>query len=433
VGFRPLGSGGGVRVKVLSADSPRGGPFVVAGDHRRLEALQPRDTLAGLRPIADAVAERPDGIDRPISLGVSKDGLEGDEVGVNVGNDQGAHEASIANGRSYNVAVNVSELGEFGLIERLTSVVGAEARGDLILGIGDDAAAWRVGEQLVLATTDTLVEGVHFLPEFAPWADVGWKALAVNVSDIAAMGGEPLFALVTLALPLETEVSFAEELYGGMMECAREYGVVVAGGDIVRAPQISVTVALIGRAQKREGEPLLMRRAGAKAGDVIAVTGTLGDSAAGLWRLRKGAAEEDALVLAHLRPLPRLAEAQEAARAGVMCAIDVSDGLMQDLGHICERSDLGAEIREEALPLSDDLRAAYPEDAIALAVSGGEDYELLITGDEGTVERVAQAISPALTVIGRMVESPRHKPRLLDSAGNELAVAVHGWDHLHSG
>jgi thiamine-monophosphate kinase len=329
--------------------------------------------------------------------------------------------------------VNVSELGEFGLIERLTSVVGAEARGDLILGIGDDAAAWRVGEQLVLATTDTLVEGVHFLPEFAPWADVGWKALAVNVSDIAAMGGEPLFALVTLALPLETEVSFAEELYGGMMECAREYGVVVAGGDIVRAPQISVTVALIGRAQKREGEPLLMRRAGAKAGDVIAVTGTLGDSAAGLWRLRKGAAEEDALVLAHLRPLPRLAEAQEAARAGVMCAIDVSDGLMQDLGHICERSDLGAEIREEALPLSDDLRAAYPEDAIALAVSGGEDYELLITGDEGTVERVAQAISPALTVIGRMVESPRHKPRLLDSAGNELAVAVHGWDHLHSG
>jgi len=329
--------------------------------------------------------------------------------------------------------VNVSELGEFGLIQRLAAIAGAEAPPDLIVGIGDDAAAWRAGEQVLLATTDTLVEGVHFLPKFAPWADVGWKALAVNVSDIAAMGGEPLFALVTLALPLESEVSFTEELYGGLMECALEYGVTVAGGDIVRAPQISVTIALIGRAQMREGEPLLMRRDGAKAGDVIAVTGTLGDSASGLWRLRKGASDEDALVRAHLRPLPRLAEAQEATQAGIICAIDVSDGLLQDLGHICQMSGLGAEVREEALPLSDDLWAAYPEDAIALAVSGGEDYELMITGDEGTVERVAQAISPALTVIGRMVESPRHKPRLLDTAGNELAVAVHGWDHLHSG
>jgi thiamine-monophosphate kinase len=209
-------------------------------------------------------------------------------------------------GRSYNGAVNggrnrelgtrnkeapggsVGELGEFGLIERLAAVVGAEVPADLILGIGDDAAAWWVGEQVLLATTDTLVEGVHFLPEFAPWVDVGWKALAVNVSDIAAMGGEPLFALVTLALPPGSEVAFAEELYGGLMECAREYGVTVAGGDVVRAPQVSVTVALIGRAQMREGEPLLMRRDGAKAGDVIAVTGTLGDSAAGLWRLRKG-------------------------------------------------------------------------------------------------------------------------------------------------
>ena len=329
--------------------------------------------------------------------------------------------------------MTVSELGEFGLIERLAAIAGAEPPPDLIVGIGDDAAAWRVGEQVLLATTDTLVEGVHFLPEFAPWADVGWKALAVNVSDIAAMGGEPLFALVTLMLPPESEAAYVEETYAGLMECAREYGVAVAGGDIVRAPQVSVTIALIGRAQMRDGEPLLMRRDGAKAGDAIAVTGTLGDSAAGLWRLRKGATEEDALVRAHLRPLPRLAEAQEAARAGIVCAIDVSDGLMQDLGHICEMSGLAAEIREELLPLSDDSRAAYPEDAMALAVSGGEDYELLITGHEEAVEQVGDEISATLTVIGRMVESTEHRPRLLDRAGNELAVAVHGWDHLHSG
>jgi thiamine-monophosphate kinase len=332
--------------------------------------------------------------------------------------------------RSPVTAGSVGEIGEFGLIEQLASIVGAEAPADLIVGIGDDAAAWRVGDQVLLATTDTLVEGVHFLPEFSPWADVGWKALAVNVSDIAAMGGEPLFAMVTLALPVESEVSFADELYGGLMECAREYGVTVAGGDIARAPQICVTIALIGRAQMREGEPLLMRRDGAKAGDVIAATGTLGDSAAGLWRLRKGATEEDALVRAHVRPLPRLAEAQEAARAGIECAIDVSDGLMQDLGHICEMSGLGAEIREESLPLSDDLRSAYPEDAMALACSGGEDYELIITGEEEAVERVGEEISAALTVIGRMTESAEHRPRLLDRAGKELPVALHGWDHL---
>jgi len=310
--------------------------------------------------------------------------------------------------------------------------VDAESPADLVIGIGDDAAAWRVGETVLLATTDTLVEGTHFLPEFAPWGDVGWKALAVNVSDIAAMGGEPLFALVTLALPPETRVAVADDLYAGLSECAHEYGVTIAGGDIVRAPQVSLTIALMGRAQMRDGEPLLMRRDGARAGDVIAVTGTLGVSAAGLWRLRKGAAREDPLVRAHLRPLPRVAEAQEAARQGIACAIDVSDGLLQDLGHICEMSRLGAEIREESLPLSDDLRAAYPEDAVALACNGGEDYELIVTGDEHTIERVGEAISATLTVIGRMTEAAEHRPRLLDEAGKEVTVALHGWDHLHT-
>lgn len=350
-------------------------------------------------------------------------------------------------GRSYNGRVNagrmgelrakreltlgsVSGLGEFGLIERLAAAVGGEPPAELIVGIGDDAAAWRAGDQVLLATTDTLVEGVHFVPEFAPWADVGWKALAVNVSDIAAMGGEPLFALVTLALPPAMEIAAVDDIYGGLNECAQEYGVAVIGGDIVKAPQAAFTIAMIGRAQMRDGEPLLMRRNTAKAGDVIAVTGTLGNSAAGLWRLRKGATAEDALVRAHLRPLPRLAEAQEAARAGVVCAIDVSDGLMQDLGHVCEMSGLGADVHEELLPLRDDLLAAYPEDAIALACSGGEDYELLLTIDSETMNQLSNELSVPLAVIGRMEESMEHRPRLLNAAGAEIAVAAGGWDHL---
>jgi thiamine-monophosphate kinase len=328
--------------------------------------------------------------------------------------------------------VNVSELGEFPLIARLAAIAGAEAPADLIVGIGDDAAAWRAGDIVLIATTDTLVEDVHFLPEFAPWKDVGWKALAVNVSDIAAMGGEPLVALITLALPTETDVSVPDELYAGLMDCATEYGVTIAGGDIVRASEFAITVALIGRAQMRDGEPLLMRRDAAKPGDLIAVTGSLGDSAAGLWRLRKGATGEDALVRAHLRPLPRLSDAQEAARQGIVCAIDVSDGLMQDLGHICERSHLGANVVDSFIPLSDDLRSAYPEDALALATGGGEDYELLITADQETLDRVAEAVAADLTIIGRMVEASDHKPRLLDEDGNERPVVVRGWDHLHS-
>ncbi|TMF04342.1 MAG: thiamine-monophosphate kinase, partial [Chloroflexi bacterium] len=155
--------------------------------------------------------------------------------------------------------MNVSELGEFGLIERLAAALDGEAPGDLIVGIGDDAAAWRTGEQVLLATTDTLVEGVHFLPEFAPWTDIGWKAIAVNVSDIAAMGGEPLFALVTLALPPETDVTDAEEIYAGLAECAEHFGLAIVGGDVVRAPQLSVNIALIGGAQMEGKKPMLMR------------------------------------------------------------------------------------------------------------------------------------------------------------------------------
>jgi len=326
--------------------------------------------------------------------------------------------------------VEISEIGEFGLIERLAAVVAAEAPADLILGVGDDAAAWRAGEQVLLATSDTLVEGVHFLPEFAPWADVGWKALAVNVSDIAAMGGEPLFALVTLALPPETDVAAADDIYAGLAECAEQFGVAIVGGDVVRAPQVSVTIAVIGRAQMQGTKPLVMRRDRARAGDAIAVSGTLGDAAAGLWRLRKGAAHDETLVQAHLRPVPPLEAAQEAARAGIECAIDISDGLLQDLAHICRRSGLGAVVEADSLPLSNDLLSAYPEDALALAGTGGEDYALLVTGADEVIEQLRENAAVSITVIGRMADAEAHIPKLLDASGDEIAMSSAGWDHL---
>ena len=322
--------------------------------------------------------------------------------------------------------MDVSELGEFGLIERLTRIVGAEGSPDLIVGPGDDAAVWRVGNEYLIATTDAMIEGVHFLPERARWQDVGWKALTANLSDIAAMGGTPLFALVTLALPPETPAETMDALYRGLGESAREYGVIVAGGDVVRAPQISVTVALMGRAAQGDGEPLLLRRSAARPGDVIAVTGTLGDSTAGLRRLQAGTPADDPIVRRHTRPVPRIEAGRAAAEAGVRCGIDVSDGLLQDVGHVCEMSNAGAVLRAADLPLSDGLRAAFPDDALELACTGGEDYELLLIGPAAAVSRV-----PDVTVIGEIVKgSPR--ATLLNGDGDEIKFARTGWDAFRS-
>jgi thiamine-monophosphate kinase len=326
--------------------------------------------------------------------------------------------------------MDVSEIGEFGLIERLASILGREAPADLIVGIGDDAAVWRAGDQYVIATTDTLVEGVHFPAAAASWADVGWKALAVNVSDIGAMGGEPLFALVTLALPAETAVDDIDALYRGLSECAAEYGIAIAGGDIVSAPQVAVTVALLGRAQVSGGEPLLLLRGGAKPGDAIAVSGTLGASAAGLRRLREGAQESDRLVRAHMRPSPPLSLGQEAARGGLLCGIDVSDGLLQDIGHICEKSGLGALVRADSVPVSPDLTSAYPDDALRLACTGGEDYELVLVGDRGRIERAGAVSGVSVAIIGEMTDDPKKRVRLVDGGGNEIDFGASGWDHL---
>jgi thiamine-monophosphate kinase len=271
-----------------------------------------------------------------------------------------------------------------------------------------------------------MVEGVHFLPERIRWEDIGWKALAVNLSDIAAMGGTPLVALVTLALPPETHADTMDALYRGLGESAREHGAVVAGGDVVRAPQVSVTVALIGRAAQRDGEPLLLRRSAARPGDIIAVTGTLGDSAAGLRRLQAGTPPDDPIVQRHTRPVPRIEAGRAAVEAGVRCGIDVSDGLLQDVGHVCEMSNAGAVLRAADVPLSDSLRAAFPDDALELACTGGEDYELLLIGPAPAVSRV-----PDVTVIGEIVEGPP-RATLLDSSGNEIKFARTGWDAFRS-
>jgi thiamine-monophosphate kinase len=339
-------------------------------------------------------------------------------------------------------AQTVAELGEFGLIARLQQELGDQreamaaqpAGSRLVLGIGDDAAVWVSATPAQIATTDTLVEGVHFLPG-VPWGDLGWKSLAINASDVAAMGGTPEYALITLALPGEFAVGDVVDFYRGLAEAGRRFGVVVAGGDIVRASQFIVTVALTGRPSLAgDGTPLLLRRDAARAGDAIAISGHLGDSAGGL-RLLAGDAQcppQTAAHLhrAHLRPDPPVELGRAAVAAGLRCAIDVSDGLAQDLGHICEMSGLGAIVHADRLPISEHLLRAFPEEAAALAAAGGEDYELLLTGPASTLEELRRLASVPLTVIGEMVAEGPQRPRFLNSRGQEFALPEAGWDHF---
>ncbi|OGO03504.1 MAG: thiamine-phosphate kinase [Chloroflexi bacterium RBG_13_53_26] len=334
--------------------------------------------------------------------------------------------------------MKVSELGEFGLIELLSEVVPQGSREHRILaGIGDDAAAWRSDDSVVLATIDALVEGVHFAVG-SPWWELGWKAVAVNLSDIAAMGGIPRYALVALSLPGDTEADSVVQLYRGMAELGNQFDVAVVGGNITSAPVTTITMTVIGQGQN-EG---ILTRSKAVTGDLVAVTGYLGSAAAGLKMLTRGlrfAPETaDFLRKAHLQPQPRVAQGQLLVKCGVRAAIDISDGLMADLGHLCKASRVGATIAVEQVPIHPLMRTAFPEDSLDFALTGGEDYELLFTADRQTVNGAKAQIEASaigddcpVTIVGEVTEG--EGVSLLAKDGRPFHVARGGWDHFKKG
>jgi len=334
--------------------------------------------------------------------------------------------------------VKVSEIGEFGLIERLAKMVSAAEDKkaavwrQLILGIGDDAAAWHGEATIQLATVDALVQDVHFRLNLTSWAELGWKAIAINLSDIAAMGGQPRYALVSLALPDETEVENVLSLYQGMLELARRFEVAIVGGNISRAPLVVINVTIFGNA-KDQGQNLLTRSA-AKVGDQVAVTGYLGSAAAGLEILTRhlqfDAEAQAGLKNAFLQPYPRVDEGQALVSCGVKATIDISDGLISDLHHICQLSQVGARIEVERVPIAPAVKANFGAKALELALSGGEDYELLFTARAGVIEQVKSAISCPVTVIGEIVADRASKITLVDNKGNPFSLPRTGWDHF---
>jgi len=328
--------------------------------------------------------------------------------------------------------MKVSELGEFGLIDLLAKMVNSLPDKQLVIGIGDDAAAWYGDTSIQLATVDSFIQNVHFSLDTASWEDLGWKAMAGNLSDIAAMGGVPRYALVSLAIPPHTEVADVTALYKGMIDLAQQFGVTIIGGDINSAPLVAITITILGCTRNRDKH--ILTRSAAQPGEQVAVTGYLGAAAAGLEMLTKQLQfdPEDTIFLkrAFLHPYPRLAEGQLLIDHGVKTAIDISDGLISDLNQVCKSSQVGARIEIDHVPIQPTVKANLSQKSLELALSGGEDYELLFTASAEIIDKVKRAASCPITAIGDIVADK--KITLVDSQGNPFTPGKAGWEHFIS-
>jgi thiamine-monophosphate kinase len=326
------------------------------------------------------------------------------------------------------VSIDDSQLGEFDLIRRYFSRIGA-GRADVVLGVGDDAALLRVPSDAELAAAvDTIVAGRHF-PFGTDARSIGHRALAVNLSDLAAMGATPAWATLALTLP-SADPEWLERFSGGFSELANAHGVALVGGDTTAGP-LTVSVQIMGHVQSGTA----LRRSGAQAGDLLAVTGTLGDAGAGLALATASLATDDAAAARELQqrfdyPTPRV-EFGMVARGIATAAMDLSDGLAGDLPKLASASGLAAHVDIERLPLSPALQSvASPQQARSWALGAGDDYELLVAlppRHYGALTSRAAQLNLRLTVIGELRRG-NHVSWALH--GEEFAPPVHGYDHF---
>ena len=316
--------------------------------------------------------------------------------------------------------MDVSEEELLGAIGKVLSGAGPE----VIVGVGDDAAVVARGPGELVITTDALVEGAHFTRAMTSARDLGYKAVVVNVSDIAAMAASPRYAVCALTLSDQVDAAWTMQLFGGMREACDEYALWLVGGNLAHGQEVSVAVTLTG--EVAPGRAIL--RSGARAGDRIVVTGSLGGSAAGLrvCRLRKVWSDDERDAIArHFRPAARVGEAHALARHGACAMIDLSDGLALDLSRMCDASHVGARL------LSVDA-ARHGAATADEAMTGGEDYELLAAMPSSSVEAAAEDLRETfgvpLTDIGEFVQHPGMT--IVGPDGRERPVEPGGWDHF---
>ncbi|MBI5746780.1 MAG: thiamine-phosphate kinase [Nitrospirae bacterium] len=333
--------------------------------------------------------------------------------------------------------MDLCQIGEFGLIDRIRKRFPPSKR-SLLVGIGDDSAVLRPKKDMdILLTTDLLVEDIHFDLKYTTFRELGYKALAVNISDIAAMGGIPRYLVVSLAIPGGLDIKDIDELYKGIGILAKRFGINLAGGDTSASKKgIFISITLLG-----DVEPgIVIARSGASVGDSIIVTGNLGDSSAGLEVLKK---RENAgrgykyLKKRHLMPIPRVDEGRLLATNKLATSmIDISDGLLSDLSHILDESGVGAELFLDKIPISAPLRryaARVGASPLRFALSGGEDYELLLTASKASTQKVV--CSPLLTKTGVSVIGRITKHKGIKWAGDYKIEEdfLKGYDHFKKG
>ena len=322
---------------------------------------------------------------------------------------------------SLDLQAPVSSLGEDGIVELLRGRFVARSG---TVGIGDDAAVFPAPGGRLVMTTDTLVEGADFSLDYFSGTDLGWKAVAVNVSDVAAMGAEPTHALATLCLPPTTAVGFVVDLIDGMSDAAARWGLELVGGDLSSAERISFGITLLGHTTR----PML--RSGARPGDALLVSGALGGSAGGLHVLQRDPTATGPLVDRHRRPQPRLELSRLLREIPVTSMIDLSDGLIVDLRRLVTASGAGCRVDSDVVPIEPALEGIDELDALQTALFGGEDFELLFTIGPEAVSEAADAgerIGVATTEIGTVTEDGLF---LDDTAFDDLEDQ--GWDHLQN-
>ena len=339
----------------------------------------------------------------------------------------------------------IGELGEFALIARLQQRLHMRALArtnathqQVVRGIGDDCAVLRPSTGMdLLLTTDTQEEGVHFRRDWATPQDIGWRCLAVNVSDIAAMGGSPLGAVIALSVPASLEVAFIEGLYDGLQELATAYDCPIIGGHVSKTSgHMTVTITVLGEVPCGHS----VYRSGAQVGDEIWVTGDLGGAKAGLEVLLHPAAVADlptaGVLRRYRRPRPRLREAQYLRQHGVLHSlIDISDGLSSDLAHICAESSVGAQLEATCIPIAAEVRQvaqALQVDPLTFALHGGEDFELCLTAPAGALSRLQQAFMAyfqcPLVRVGTIQSGRGVTLRRPD--GTQRPLSARGYDHF---
>jgi len=334
----------------------------------------------------------------------------------------------------------LADIGEFGLIRLIHELLdreGVRAPG-LILGIGDDSASFNPNEGYeLLVTCDCMLEGRHYLREHINPMDLGRRAMVMNISDIGAMGGRPLYALVSLGLKKDTLVTDVLQMYRGFIQELNPLGASIIGGNITRSDYSDfIDITLTGEVERNK----IIRRSAARPGDIILVTGFPGQAAAGLSILLNSIEEDlqsNPLVRAYKRPVHRAREGRAAALSGhATSMIDISDGLMGDLGHICEESGVGAEIIRAELPVSAHMRvfsASNGRDVYEMILGESDDYELIITCGSNNRGKVCSVIAEIcdvpVTEIGRITSKP-DGIKIVFPDGSKHEVTPHGWDHF---